>query len=466
MNEDIMSKSMVIYVITNRLNGKQYVGQTARPLGDRINEHSKSEYPIGHAIRKHGIENFSVEILAEGKTLDELCMLERYFIARFNSNDPNFGYNLTEGGEHIAGWHHTEQTRANISAALKGRIFTEAHKQHLREVNLGANNPMYGKHLTDEQKAKLSAALSGANNPLYGIPRSEEVKAKISATKLANGRSEEAIAKTKEACSIPIVCVETGIVYSSITEAAKELGVSRTAVAYVCHGKTKSIKGLTFRFVDPDRAQHISDRLNENRGSVNNVAVICIETGVIYESMLAAAESIGLQPANISSVCTGRSRTAGGYHWRRVTDEESNSRDRRCRAVRCIETGIVYESAVAAAASLELNLSSLYSVCNGKTQNVNGLHFEYVDSTGKRVMSDEERRNRLEATAVSVLCVEIGEEFEFKSNWRAVRCLTNGVVYQAVNMAAKALGLDSSSISKVCRGKLKATKGCVFEYVD
>ena len=118
----------------------------------------------------------------------------------------------------------------------------------------------------------------------------------------------------------------------------------------------------------------------------------------------------------------------------------------------------------------------LYSTCfasglsikkrNGKTQNVNGLHFEYVDSTGKRVMSDEERRNRLEATAVSVLCVEIGEEFEFKSNWRAVRCLTNGVVYQAVNMAAKALGLDSSSISKVCRGKLKATKGCVFEYVD
>ena len=370
---------------------------------------------------------------------------------------------------------------------------------------------MYGKHLTAEQKAKLSAALSGANNPLYGIPRSEEVKAKISATKLANGRSEEAIAKTKEACSIPVVCVETGIVYSSITEAAKELGVSRPAVAYVCHGKTKSIKGLTFQFVDTDRAQNISDRLNENRGLVNNVAVVCIETGIVYESMHAAAESIGLQPANISSVCMGRSRTAGGYHWRRVTDEEIDNRDRRFRAVRCIETGIVYESVAAAAASLELNLSSMYSVCNGKARTVNGLHFEYVDPTEKRVMSEEERRNRLEATAVPVLCIETGIEYEslasaeratgikagtiggvclgkrktaggfhwrrldrpvietsepeLRSNCRSVRCITNGVVYQSVNMAAEALGLDSSSISKVCRGKLKAIKGYVFEYV-
>ena len=466
MNEDIMNKSMVVYRITNCINGKQYIGITARSLGKRISEHEQSDYPLGKAIQHYGIENFKIEILAEGKTINELSELERSYIASCQSNDPKYGYNLTDGGEHIEGWHHTEQSRVKISAALKGKVFTEEHKEALRQANLGENNPMYGKHLTAEQKAKLSAALSGANNPLYGIPRSEEVKAKISATKLANGRSEEAIAKTKEACSIPVVCVETGIVYSSITEAAKELGVSRPAVAYVCHGKTKSIKGLTFQFVDTDRAQNISDRLNENRGLVNNVAVVCIETGIVYESMHAAAESIGLQPANISSVCMGRSRTAGGYHWRRVTDEEIDNRDRRFRAVRCIETGIVYESAVAAAASLELNLSSLYSVCNGKTQNVNGLHFEYVDSTGKRVMSDEERRNRLEATAVPVLCVETGEEFEFKSNWRAVRCLTNGVVYQAVNMAAKALGLDSSSISKVCRGKLKATKGCVFEYVD
>ena len=318
MTEDIMSKAMVIYAITNRLNGKKYVGQTARPLARRINEHTNSDYPIGHAIRKYGINNFDVEVLAEGATIEELCELERLYIAAFQSNAPDHGYNLTEGGEHIAGWHHTEQGRANISAALSGKPFTEEHKEALRQANLGANNPMYGKHLTEEHKAKLSVALSGSNNPLYGIPRTDEVKAKISATKKNNPIREESMAKIRAATSIPVLCEQTGVIYPSVTEAAKAIGVSRPAVAYVCHGKTKSIKGLTFKFVDPDRAQMIGDRLNENRESMNTTAVVCIETGVVYPSMIAAAESIGLKPSNISSVCTGRSKTAGGYHWRRL----------------------------------------------------------------------------------------------------------------------------------------------------
>ena len=64
--------------------------------------------------------------------------------------------------------------------------------------------------------------LSGSNNPLYVKPRSEEM--------------------------------QTGIIYPSITEAVKAIGVTRTAVAYVCHGRTKSVKGFTFRFVDAERA--------------------------------------------------------------------------------------------------------------------------------------------------------------------------------------------------------------------
>ena len=63
-----MDRSMVIYLITNTVNGKKYVGQTARPLGQRIREHTISEYPIGCAMRKYGRENFTVEILAEVNT--------------------------------------------------------------------------------------------------------------------------------------------------------------------------------------------------------------------------------------------------------------------------------------------------------------------------------------------------------------------------------------------------------------
>lgn len=519
MSEDIMSKSMVIYKLTNLIadekgRHKFYIGQTAQTLGDRIKQHLKSDYPVGRALKKYGLENFSVEVVAEGKTIEELCMLERQFIAAFNSNDPDFGYNLTDGGEHIAGWHHTDQARANISAALSGKPFTESHKEALRQANLGENNPNYGKHLTEEHKAKLSAALSGEKNPLYGVPRSEEVKRKISETKRANGRNEEAIAKAKEASSIPVLCVETGEIFSSITEAAASIGAKRTAVSYVCHGKAKSVKGYTFRFVDTEKAQEIAERHNPKVDQMNSIAVVCIETGEIFNSLIEAAASIGINPSNISSVICGRSRTAGGKHWRRLTDNEEDIdfSDRRFRAVRCIETGIVYNSITEAANAIEASLSSVHSACNGKAQTAKGLHFEYVDPNSGKSFSEERQRNLIERVGVPVLCVETGEKFdslidaeratginasaisavclgkgktaggkhwrrldqpyeeptepEINPNWRAVRCLTNGIVYKSVREAAEALGLDGSAVSKNCRGKLKAVKGYVFEYVD
>ena len=48
---------------------------------------------------------------------------------------------------------------------------------------------------------------------------------------------------------------------------------------------------------------------------------------------------------------------------------------------------------------------------------------------------------------------------------KRVYCLTNGKVYPSASQAARELGLDDSSVSKVCRGKREHTKGMVFRYV-
>ena len=65
MNDDIMNKSMVIYRITNNLNGKAYVGQTTRMLKDRMYGHLCKDLYIDLAIRKHGIKNFTVDVLEQ-----------------------------------------------------------------------------------------------------------------------------------------------------------------------------------------------------------------------------------------------------------------------------------------------------------------------------------------------------------------------------------------------------------------
>lgn len=49
---------------------------------------------------------------------------------------------------------------------------------------------------------------------------------------------------------------------------------------------------------------------------------------------------------------------------------------------------------------------------------------------------------------------------------KKIKCLNNGEIYESQNAAARALGLDVSAISKIIRGKLKATKGFSFILAD
>ena len=87
-----------IYVITNKLNGKQYVGQTSRNLDDRFYEHcydKRSTSHIHRAIQKYGVSNFSLEEL-ETVDITELDKREQYWIQQLNTYKD--GYNKNIGG--------------------------------------------------------------------------------------------------------------------------------------------------------------------------------------------------------------------------------------------------------------------------------------------------------------------------------------------------------------------------------
>lgn len=127
---------MIIYKLTNKLNQKVYIGQTRRTLDARLSEHVKDAnagrgYYISNAIRKYGIENFNIEILAETKDKDVLNHLEEYYIRKYDS--VSCGYNLSYGGNSnvmdctISRNKHDEvmrspEVRAKISATMKKRI--------------------------------------------------------------------------------------------------------------------------------------------------------------------------------------------------------------------------------------------------------------------------------------------------------------------------------------------------------
>ena len=148
----------VIYRITCKLDGKPYVGQTVRTLEERFQEHTQADSYIGNAIRAHGVENFTCEVIEECDTREQLNEREIFWIAELNCKAPN-GYNLTDGGE---GGIPCDEVRAKLSA-----------------LNSGENNPNYGKHPSDETRAKMSAAHSGEKNHFFGKQHTDETKAKL-----------------------------------------------------------------------------------------------------------------------------------------------------------------------------------------------------------------------------------------------------------------------------------------------
>lgn len=93
-----------IYVAINTIDWKVYVGQSGYGLEYRWSRHIKSmnngcEYYIHRAMRKHGVENFSVSLVEIVETREEANESETRWIKHYRSNNPEFGYNMTLGGE-------------------------------------------------------------------------------------------------------------------------------------------------------------------------------------------------------------------------------------------------------------------------------------------------------------------------------------------------------------------------------
>jgi len=89
---------MQIYKITNKINGKIYIGQDSFDRDDYFG----SGKLISRAIKKYGIENFKKEIVEECINRESLNEREMFWISQCNSTDPKIGYNIRLGGEGVA----------------------------------------------------------------------------------------------------------------------------------------------------------------------------------------------------------------------------------------------------------------------------------------------------------------------------------------------------------------------------
>jgi group I intron endonuclease len=158
-----------IYVITNVINGKQYVGQSIYVKERKTASHAGCP-ALYNAIKKYGKENFEQEIV-EYCELNNLGIRENYWIEKLNTLIPN-GYNICPGGDSpLIGYHHREDSKIKMRNAKLGTHPSQETKKLWSKQRSGKGNSNYGKPMSSAQKEKLRLANSGNKSYRFGTKR-------------------------------------------------------------------------------------------------------------------------------------------------------------------------------------------------------------------------------------------------------------------------------------------------------
>ena len=187
-------KDFIVYKHTSP-SGKAYVGITCQQpthrwrygKGYKFNQHFTS------AVEKYGWDNFKHEILFSGLTEKEAQKKEVDIIEKYNLTDRRYGYNITPGGTSSSGMKgkkHSEATKRKMSLAHKGFKHTEESRQRMCDAQKGH---------------KVTKAATEAH-----------IRAR----------------------SIPVLCVETGVIYKNAQDVERFFGVNPRHIYEVCKGKT------------------------------------------------------------------------------------------------------------------------------------------------------------------------------------------------------------------------------------
>lgn len=148
---------MLVYLITNEMSGKAYVGRVTGSLTQRWREHLRDAskglgFYLHKAIRKYGADHFTLQVLENCHSELELDAAERKWIALLGTAFPAFGYNLTVGGN--GGRIPGSETRRRRGTALRGRVRSREHCYRIGSALRGRRYP--DRIVSTETRRKLA----------------------------------------------------------------------------------------------------------------------------------------------------------------------------------------------------------------------------------------------------------------------------------------------------------------------
>lgn len=163
-----------VYIHTCKANGKRYVGITTKIKPEyRWGKNGEGYCQNKHfysAILKHGWDNFEHEVF-EVDSKEEMYRKEVELISFYHSNDPEFGYNNSSGGEKSAlGCKYSEEHKRHIAEAKKGKPAWNKGKKMSEEYCRIRSERRKGKLQSEETRKKISETLKKVQKKVHSDP--------------------------------------------------------------------------------------------------------------------------------------------------------------------------------------------------------------------------------------------------------------------------------------------------------
>ena len=123
-----------------------------------------------------------------------------------------------------------------------------------------------------------------------------------------------------------VVCMETGEIFEQPKAAAEKAGIHPSNITQVCRGEQLSAGGFHWKYVNETEQQRekrealIESSSKKDLGEYSRVRVLCVETEIVYPSLKNASDELGINRCGISNALRGKSKTAGGFHWKYAED--------------------------------------------------------------------------------------------------------------------------------------------------
>lgn len=341
-----------IYITTNHINGKRYIGQKKYDKQGYWKEYLGSGIILAKAIEKYGRDNFSKEIIEECESKEKLNDREKYWISYYDAvNSDNF-YDLTlggDGGNTLVGYTEEQLSEHSkiLSKSLKGVINQGENNPRSKKVICLNNMQIFNTTVDASRYAEVSdvSIQSCCNGKTYtsGID-------KITGEKLQweyyNPQKHYVLKEIKRKNNHPntrkVICYTTGEIFNSAKEASQKYNISDGGIRTCCNFQYSTYGTLS----DGTRLQwfyydyYISENFDITKHPIKNknsdikkcVFMYNLNGCFIKEfsSQKEANEYIGNRKNGAASIlrcCKGERPTAFGYIWRFYKSDKIESID-------------------------------------------------------------------------------------------------------------------------------------------